>query len=146
LITAGTPCAYGVESRLRGEETRHQSVSMEATLKVTGLFNNAQRTVNVAAGSEVFRQGDTGEEMYGIVSGEIELRVNDHVVRTLGADDIFGEMAIVESEPRSATALATKDSVLAVINRHRFLFLVQETPMFALQVMSAMAERQRADD
>jgi CRP/FNR family transcriptional regulator, cyclic AMP receptor protein len=119
---------------------------MEATLKVTGLFNNAQRTVNVAAGWEVFRQGDTGEEMYGVVSGEIELRVNDQVIRTLGADDVFGEMALVQSAPRSATAVATKDSVLAVINRHRFLFLVQETPMFALQVMSAMAQRQRADD
>ena len=120
--------------------------SKEGTLKVTGLFNNAQRTVNVAAGSEVFRQGDTGEEMYGVVSGEIELRVDDRVIRTLGADDIFGEMALVESAPRSATAVAVEDSVLAVINRHRFLFLVQETPMFALQVMSAMAERQRADD
>jgi len=115
-------------------------------LKVTGLFNNAQRTVNVAAGSEVFRQGDTGEEMYGVVSGEIELRINDKAIRTLGADDVFGEMALVQHAPRSATAVATTDSVLAVINRHRFLFLVQETPMFALQVMSAMAERQRADD
>jgi len=119
---------------------------MEGTLKVTGLFRNAQRTMNVDAGSEVFRQGDTGEEMYGVVSGEIELRVNDQVIRTLGADDIFGEMALVDSSPRSATAVATEDSVLAVINKHRFLFLVQETPMFALQVMSAMAERQRADD
>jgi CRP/FNR family cyclic AMP-dependent transcriptional regulator len=114
---------------------------MEATLKVTGLFNNAQRTVNVAAGSEVFRQGDTGEEMYGVVSGEIELRINDKAIRTLGADDVFGEMALVQHTPRSATAVATKDSVLAVINRHRFLFLVQETPMFALQVMSAMATK-----
>jgi CRP/FNR family transcriptional regulator, cyclic AMP receptor protein len=120
--------------------------SMEAALKVTGLFKNAQRTVNVAAGSEVFREGDTGAEMYGVVSGEIELRANDRVIRTLGADDVFGEMAIVDSAPRSATAVATKDSVLAVIDRHRFLFLVHETPMFALQVMSAMAERQRADD
>ena len=115
-------------------------------MKVTGLFKNAQRTVNVAAGSEVFHEGDTGEEMYGVVSGEIELRTNDRVIRTLGADDVFGEMAIVDSTPRSATAVATEDSVLAVIDRHRFLFLVQETPMFALQVMSAMAARQRAND
>ena len=115
-------------------------------MKVTGLFKNAQRTVNVPAGSEVFRQGDTGDEMYGVVSGEIELRVNDQAIRTLGADEVFGEMALVDSAPRSASAVATEDSVLAVINRHRFLFLVQETPMFALQVMSAMAGRQRSDD
>ena len=115
-------------------------------MKVTGLFTNAQQTVNVAAGSEVFRQGDAGKEMYGVVSGEVEIRVNDRVIRTLDADDVFGEMAVVDSSPRSATAVATKDSVLAVIDRPRFLFLVQETPMFALQVMSAMAERQRSDD
>jgi CRP-like cAMP-binding protein len=52
-------------------------------------------------------------------------------------------MALVDSSPRSATAVATTDTVLAVIDRHRFLFLVQETPMFALQVMSAMADRVR---
>jgi CRP/FNR family transcriptional regulator, cyclic AMP receptor protein len=115
-------------------------------LKVTGLFMNAQRTVNVPAGSVIFQQGDSGSEMYGIVEGEVELAVNGRVVRTLGTDDVFGEMAIVESSPRSATALAVKDTTLAAIDRHRFLFLVQETPMFALQVMSAMAARQHEDD
>jgi len=107
---------------------------------------NAQRTLEVPAGSTVFQQGDAGEEMYGVIAGEVELRAGDRVVRTLGADDVFGEMALIEPAPRSATAVATKDSVLAVIDKHRFLFLVQETPMFALQVMSAMAARQRADD
>jgi CRP-like cAMP-binding protein len=118
----------------------------EATLKVSGLFNNAQRTLKIAAGSALFEQGDFGEEMYGVIEGEIELRSNGRVIRALGADDVFGEMALVDSSPRSATAVATKDSVLAVIDKHRFLFLVQETPMFALQVMSAMAARVREDD
>ena len=112
-------------------------------MKVTGLFNNAQSTINVPAGGVVFQEGDTGEDMYGVIEGEIELRQDDRVIRTVGADDVFGEMAIIDSVPRSATAIAATDSVLAVINRHRFLFLVQETPMFALQVMSAMAERFR---
>jgi CRP/FNR family cyclic AMP-dependent transcriptional regulator len=115
-------------------------------LKVTGLFNNAQRTLNVPAGSVVFREGEAGGEMYGVVEGEIQLLANDQVIRTLGTDDVFGEMALIDSSPRSATAVAATDSVLAVIDEHRFLFLVQETPMFALQVMSAMAQRFREDD
>jgi CRP-like cAMP-binding protein len=112
-------------------------------VKVTGLFNNAQRTVSVPADAVVFKEGDSGDEMYGIVEGAIQLRAGDRVIRTLEVDDVFGEMALVDSSPRSATAVATTDTVLAVIDRHRFLFLVQETPMFALQVMSAMADRVR---
>jgi CRP/FNR family transcriptional regulator, cyclic AMP receptor protein len=115
----------------------------EVLMKVTGLFLNAQRTEEVAAGTTVFHEGDTGEEMYGIVEGTIELRSGGEVIRTLGPDDVFGEMALVDRTPRSATAVAVTDCVLAAIDRRRFLFLVQETPMFALQVMSAMAARLR---
>jgi CRP/FNR family transcriptional regulator, cyclic AMP receptor protein len=115
-------------------------------VKVTGLFNNAQRTVDAPAGSVIFHRGDAGDEMFGVVEGVVELRSEGRVIRTLGTDDVFGEMAIVDGSPRSATAVAVSDSVLAVIDRHRFLFLVQETPMFALQVMSAMAGRLRDGD
>src|ERR1017187_706557 len=113
-------------------------------MKVFGLFNNAQSIKTLAAGDVVFNEGDPGDEMYGIVEGEIQLRKTDRVIADLGVDDVFGEMALVDSSPRSATAVATTNAVLAVIDRHRFLFLVQETPMFALQVMSAMADRFRA--
>jgi len=112
-------------------------------MKVTGLFNNAQSTITLSPGEIVFHEGDIGEEMYGVVEGKVELRQEDRVLRTLETDDVFGEMALIDSSPRSATAVAAADTVLAVINRHRFLFLVQETPMFALQVMSSMAERIR---
>jgi len=113
-------------------------------MKVHGLFTNAQRTLNVPAGGVVFKEGDAGDEMYGVVSGSIQLQTTARVIATLGADDVFGEMAIVDSSPRMATAIATTDSVLAVIDRNRFLFLVHETPMFALSVISAMASRFRA--
>jgi CRP-like cAMP-binding protein len=112
-------------------------------MKVHGLFLNAQQTLNAPAGAVVFKEGDAGDEMFGIVEGSIQLSVGDRVIATLGADDVFGEMAIVDSSPRMATAVAATDTVLAVINRQRFLFLVHETPTFALSVMSAMAKRFR---
>jgi CRP/FNR family cyclic AMP-dependent transcriptional regulator len=112
-------------------------------MKVQGLFQNATRTMSVPAGGAVFEEGDAGDEMFGIIEGEVELRTPTRVIATLGVDDVFGEMAIVDGSPRMAGAVATTDTVLAVIDRHRFLFLVQETPMFALSVMSAMANRFR---
>jgi len=112
-------------------------------LKVTGLFRNAQQNVRVPAGNAIFLQGQPGTEMFGIVEGEVQLRTADRVIATLGPDDVFGEMALIDGSPRMATAIAISDVVLAVIDKQRFLFLVHETPMFALSVMSAMADRFR---
>jgi CRP/FNR family transcriptional regulator, cyclic AMP receptor protein len=113
-------------------------------MSVRGVFQNATSTRTVPAGETVFNEGDTGEEMYGIISGGIELRTSSGATFTLGPDDVFGEMALVDSSPRMATAVATTDTELAAIDRRRFLFLITETPTFALQVMAALAERLRA--
>ena len=56
---------------------------------------------------------------------------------------IFGELALIDSSPRSAAAVAHTDCRLAVIGERRFIFLVQQTPYFALEVMSVMAQRLR---
>jgi CRP-like cAMP-binding protein len=115
----------------------------EHEVKVHGVFQNPTSTQNVAAGTTIFSEGQSGEEMYGIVEGEVELRTNDKTIARLGPDDVFGEMALVDDSPRMATAIATSDTVLSLVDRRHFLFLVHETPMFALQVMSAMADRLR---
>jgi CRP/FNR family cyclic AMP-dependent transcriptional regulator len=112
-------------------------------MPVVGLFRNAQKTINVPAGGVVFHEGDEGHEMFGVVEGQLQLQANGRVIGTLGPDDVFGEMALVDKAPRMATAVAVTDSVLAAIDQHLFLFLVQETPTFALSVMSAMADRLR---
>ena len=113
-------------------------------MKVPGVFLNAKSFKDVPAGSVIFEEGTSGAEMFGILEGEVELRLPNGMVRRLGPDDSFGEMAIVDGSPRSGTAVAVTDTKLAVLDRQRFLFLVQETPMFALQVMSSIAERLRA--
>jgi CRP-like cAMP-binding protein len=113
-------------------------------MKVKGLFHNAQSTVRVPAGSAIFIQGHVGAEMYGIIEGHVQLQTENKVIAMLGPDDVFGEMALIDNSPRMATAVAVTDVVLAVIDKQKFLFLVHETPMFALSVMSAMADRFRA--
>jgi CRP-like cAMP-binding protein len=111
-----------------------------------GVFRNAKSVRDVPAGGVIFNEGDPGNEMFGVVEGEIEVRMPGGDTRRIGVDETFGEMAIVDSTVRSATAVAITDTKLAVIDRSTFLFLIHETPMFALQVMSSLAERIRARD
>ncbi len=113
-------------------------------MKIHGVFSNAKEVRSFSAGETIFQAGESGTEMYGIVEGEVELQGGHGIIAKLSNDDVFGEMALVDSSPRMATAVATTDTVLAVIDRRLFLFLIHETPTFALQVMSAMADRLRA--
>jgi CRP-like cAMP-binding protein len=114
------------------------------SIKVLGVFKGAKETREVPAGTVIFEEGSSGDEMFGIMTGRVELRMANGHAFSLGPDDTFGEMAIVDGSARSATAVAVEDSTIAVIDRHRFLFLVGETPNFALQVMASLAERLRA--
>jgi CRP-like cAMP-binding protein len=114
-------------------------------MKVPGLFLNARTFREVPAGTVIFEAGVSGTEMFGVVEGEVEVRLPNGAVRKLGPDETFGEMAIVDSSPRAATVVAIADTKLAVIDRKTFLWLVHETPTFALHVMSSMAQRLRAE-
>jgi CRP-like cAMP-binding protein len=102
-----------------------------------------EEAVDFAAGEVIFREGEIGEAMYAIQEGEVELRIGDTVLEVLGAGQIVGEMALVDHSPRSATAIARTACKVVVVPERRFLFLVQQTPFFALQVMRVMAERLR---
>jgi CRP/FNR family transcriptional regulator, cyclic AMP receptor protein len=113
---------------------------------IGAVFANARQQRDVAAGESVFSEGDDGRDMFGLISGAVALRLGDRTVRVLEPGDTFGEMSIVSHAPRSMSAVATEDAVLAVINEREFLFLVHETPMFAIQVMRSMAERIRELD
>jgi CRP/FNR family transcriptional regulator, cyclic AMP receptor protein len=111
-----------------------------------GLFLNAPVHQTVAAGETIYAEGDTGTHMYGVVSGAVELRKGSSVVASLGPNDVFGERALIDLLPRNLTAVATVETVLAEIDRGLFLFLVHETPTFALGIMGALASRLRDYD
>lgn len=96
-----------------------------------------------AAGETIFRQYDMGSEMYVVLEGEVELAIGPNAVEILGPGEPFGEMALIDQNPRTATATARTGCKLAVIPERRFLFLVQTTPHFALDIMKAMADRLR---
>ncbi len=95
------------------------------------------------AGQTIFVEGEMGAVMYVVLEGEVELRINDRVVETLGPSEPFGEMALIDQAPRVATAVAKTGCRLLVIPENRFLFMVSAMPHFSLQLMRVMAERLR---
>jgi CRP/FNR family transcriptional regulator, cyclic AMP receptor protein len=110
------------------------------------LFLNAPDHRTVPAGEVIYSEGEIGTHMYGIVSGAVELRKGSVVVAGLGPDDVFGERALIDHLPRNVMAVAVVDTALAAIDRKTFLFLVHESPTFALGIMGALASRLRDYD
>jgi CRP/FNR family transcriptional regulator, cyclic AMP receptor protein len=117
-----------------------------ASVTAESLFLNAPVHRTVAGGEVIYVEGDEGTHMYGVVSGAVELRKGSAVVASLGPNDVFGERALIDLLPRNLTAVATVETTLAEIDRSLFLFLVHETPTFALGIMGALATRLRDYD
>jgi CRP/FNR family transcriptional regulator, cyclic AMP receptor protein len=115
----------------------------EADGRRTEVAFRGDKAQTFRAGDVVFRDGDPALCLYVVRSGAVELRAGGQVLETVQAGGLFGEMALFDGAPRSATAVAVSDSELVPIDERRFLFLVQETPFFAQTVMRTMAARLR---
>lgn len=111
-------------------------------MKIT-LFKNDAQAERFSAGEAVFREGDRGEFLFAVTKGAVDIIINGKVVETVEEGGVFGEMALVEDKPRGASAIVKADAELVRIDRKRFLFLVQQTPYFSVQLMAVMAERLR---
>jgi CRP/FNR family transcriptional regulator, cyclic AMP receptor protein len=101
-------------------------------------------TRHFKAGETIFNEGDPAAEVYVIWSGRVGIQLGDRILDTLEANEIFGEMALIDEKPRSATAVALTDVELVPISEMQFLLLVTRKPAFALEVMRVLAHRLRA--
>ena len=111
--------------------------------KKIGLFRNAKEVLTFAPGQTVYKEGDWGDLMYVIQSGELAVQRNGQRLETLGEGNIFGEMSLINEEPRQVTIVALTECRLVPIDLKHFMFLVEETPYFAVQVMRIMSSRIR---
>ena len=110
------------------------------------LFHSDSNPVLVASGGYLFRDGDVGDSMFGVIEGDIAIEKAGVLLEVIGPGGIIGEMALIDDRPRSADAVARTDAKLSLIDHRRFEHLVANHPTFALQVMRVMAERLRAAD
>ncbi len=110
---------------------------------IINLFRDMTDAEIYVEGETIFHAGQAGEVMYIVQEGEVDLLVNGHWVETVGEGGVFGEMALVDSQPREASAVARTDTRVIAIDAKQFSQLLQESPDFGLQVMSTMADRLR---
>ncbi len=81
--------------------------------------------------------------MYVVRSGKVAIMSAGAVLEVIGPNGTFGEMALIEGSPRSATAIAREPTEVAVIDERAFLYLVQRNPAFALDLLRRLSERLR---
>ena len=100
---------------------------------------------DVEAGSVIFRAGEPGDCMFGLLEGTVRLSWNaDAGHEDIRAGDVFGAGALVTQDHRRyGHATALTPCRLLVMNREKFLFAVQEAPMFAIELLGSIDQRLR---
>jgi CRP/FNR family transcriptional regulator, cyclic AMP receptor protein len=100
--------------------------------------------MEVDAGKVLTREGESGREFFVIVDGEVSVTKDGSEIRTLGPGDFFGEIALLEDTPRTATVLATTPLRFFVLTRQSFRSLLARQPEIEQKVLKALEERVRA--
>jgi CRP-like cAMP-binding protein len=104
---------------------------------------SAGANISFSAGNVVFNKGDTGQCMYIVQSGVIEMTIGDKVIEVVGPNEAIGFMSMIDNAPRSSTARVKETCELSVIDARMFRFMVDEVPNFALYIMGVLARRIR---
>lgn len=99
--------------------------------------------VDLPKGRVLMRQGERGEEMFVLIDGAAEIRRDGQQVALAGPGQFFGEIALLDGGPRTATVELAEDSRLLVVSRRDFQSLVDEFPQIRLQILEALARRVR---
>jgi NTE family protein len=155
LLTGDDELRRQLETRLSLRGRRSELVEL---LRRTTLFRHVPQPLvrwlvssstlaHVAPGVVICREGDAGDSMYLIVSGDVEIRQErvPDTVQQLHRGDHFGEIALVQDAPRSATAVALTPCELLVVGRSEFEALARRAPAFRSSVRLSAALRLEAD-
>jgi len=127
------------------EDAAHKELSVFDPKRLAqlaeGLSNDPP--VHFDRGKTIVQQGQTGLRMYAVLDGHVAVTIGGSIVERLGPGGVFGELALIEQEPRMASATAVTDCSLLPINRTAFLLLVKTSPDFAASLLGSLAERLR---
>ena len=102
--------------------------------------------ITVDEGREIVTQGATGHEAFIIIDGTARVVRNDQEIATNGPGDYFGELALLDGGPRTASVVATSPMTLLVLGQREFAGLIDEVPGLAHKILTSLAQVVRALD
>ena len=94
-----------------------------------------------APGEQIVQEGEKGVGFYLLTEGSAEVKRKDHVLKTLGPGEFFGEMALFEDSPRNAGVFATKPTKCLVFSRWEFWAFVMDKPTVLRAMLEELAHR-----
>ena len=106
----------------------------------------AAEELDVAAADELVTEGRIGREFFLILSGQAVVRRDGQDIAELGPGQWFGELSLIDHEPRSATVVAATDMKLLVLGQGEFAGLLESVPTMAAKLLRGMARRLREAD
>lgn len=139
-----------------------RALDIKSSLQNVPLFNDLDgaelealcslcRTRAVSRGNVIFYEDDPGTSCYIIVKGKVKIVVNaddgrEHILGVLQDGDFFGEMSLIDGQPRSASAIAVEDVQMVTIQRDEFLKLLRSNPEISLKLLVTLSHRLRVAD
>jgi CRP-like cAMP-binding protein len=110
------------------------------------MIRKALEEVTVPPGRVLTEQGTIGREFFLIVDGQASVKRNNRRIATLGAGQYFGELALLDRRPRSATVISDTDMRLLVLGQRQFNGVLDAIPALSRKMLAAMATRLREAD
>jgi CRP/FNR family cyclic AMP-dependent transcriptional regulator len=132
--------------RAATDQLKSVALFSACTRKELELIAGATTQLKFPAGATLARQGDNGHEFIVVVEGTARVDIGGQTVATIGAGDFFGEIALLDGGPRTATVVAETDLVAEVIGQREFAGLLEDAPHLAKKLLIGLARRLRAAD
>ena len=125
-----------------------RSISLFQNVNDTALQKLAGKTIFISfkAGQTIIRKGEMGHTMYIISSGRLKVHDDEHQVALLEQGDFFGELSILDSEPRSMSVTALSDAVLGSIKKDSFYEVLEEFPGLTKDIIAGLNKRLRGQN
>jgi CRP/FNR family cyclic AMP-dependent transcriptional regulator len=116
---------------------------VKADIDMRMFARNAGTTMTYPPGSLIFKEGDSGNCVYIIQSGVVEIVAGDRIADTCVVNDAMGFMTVLDGGVHTASARVRETAEVSIIDDRKFVFMIDEVPNFALYIMKAMAHRIR---